>query len=476
MIGTTSRATILAALVSFTAHAADVTGLTGGGQPFDNMQPSLVLNEFVVQSGVFPSSDPNDPNPANVMGSVRLFAGTFAPYNAPLAQGQTINIASNTALFSLLQNTYGGNGITTYALPNLTGTAAVHAGTGPFLLGQQSGVQNQTLTQAQLPAHTHSVPGSPNPTGSTGGNQPFDNRQPSLGLNYIVATNPGHAPGTTGAHLGQVSLFAGSFAPGGFQFAEGQLLSVAGNAALFDVLGNTYGGDGVATFALPDLRGRTAIGAGQGPGLSNHALGAVGGAAATSLTTAQLPAHDHTLPPSADLTGQTGGNQPVDNMQPFQALHYMIALEGIFPAREGDGDVVEETLLGEILLYAGDEAPDGFAFAEGQLIPIGQNTALFQLIQNTYGGDGTTTFALPDLRGRTVIGSGGEWDLGEVFGSEQFVLGVDQLPQHLHTLDGATAIPEPRGLALLLGAGGFLLLVLRYTTPAARRRAMSAAP
>jgi microcystin-dependent protein len=475
MIGTMSRATILAALVSFTAHAADVTGQTGGGQPFDNMQPSLVLHEFAVQNGIFPSSDPNDLNPANVMATVRLFAGTFAPFNAPLAQGQLQNIASNTALFSLLQNTYGGNGTTTYALPNLTGTAAVHAGTGPFLLGQQSGVQNQTLTQAQLPAHTHSVPGSPNPTGSTGGSQPFDNRQPSLGLNYIVATNPGHSPATTGAHLGQVSLFAGTFAPGGFLFAEGQLLPIAGNEALHDAIGNAYGGDGVATFALPDLRGRTPIGAGQGPGLSNHVLGSVGGAASTSLTTAQLPAHDHTLPPSPDLTGQTGGNQPVDNMQPFQALHYMIALEGIFPPREGNGDVVEETLLGEILLYAGDEAPDGFAFAEGQLIPIGQNTALFQLIQNTYGGDGTTTFALPDLRGRTVIGSGGEFDLGEVFGLEQFPLSIDQLPPHLHALDGgAAAIPVPGSFALLLGAGG-VLLALRYTTPAARRRAMSAA-
>jgi len=160
--------------------------------------------------------------------------------------------------------------------------------------------------------------------------------------------------------LGQITLFAGNFAPRGWAFCEGQLLPISQNTALFSILGTTYGGNGQTTFALPDLRGRAPIHPGQGPGLSNRFLGEQGGEEATSLSTAQMPAHSHPAGASsaAQTTNRPGGavparggvyatganttmggdtvagdSQPHNTMQPFTALSYIIALEGIFPSR-----------------------------------------------------------------------------------------------------------------------------------------------
>lgn len=157
-------------------------------------------------------------------------------------------------------------------------------------------------------------------------------------------------------------MFAGNFAPRGWAFCNGQLMAISQNAALFSLLGTTYGGDGITTFALPDLRGRAAIGVGQGPGRQQRDLGEAGGAEQVTLTTANLPAHNHTvavraadgstkLPTQgynatgggygtpatgtapADTIGVTGGNQPIGNMPPFLAISYIICLEGIYPSR-----------------------------------------------------------------------------------------------------------------------------------------------
>jgi microcystin-dependent protein len=155
--------------------------------------------------------------------------------------------------------------------------------------------------------------------------------------------------------IGQVLLFAGNFAPKGWAMCNGQLMSIAQNTALFSILGTTYGGDGVTTFALPDLRGRAAVNAGQGPGLSNYVLGEATGTEAVTLTVNQIPAHTHTLfgasgPPSGsdrgiesqatankvpsnDEMAPTGGNQPFSVVQPVLAMSYIIALEGIYPSR-----------------------------------------------------------------------------------------------------------------------------------------------
>ena len=99
----------------------------------------------------------------------------------------------------------------------------------------------------------------------TGSGYPISDGGPSLGLNYIVRTSGG-SPG----YLGQVSLFAGNFAPAGWALANGQVLPINTNTSLFATIGQTYGGDGVTTFALPNLNGRVAIGAGNGSGSGDH--------------------------------------------------------------------------------------------------------------------------------------------------------------------------------------------------------------
>lgn len=100
--------------------------------------------------------------------------------------------------------------------------------------------------------------------------------------------------------IGTMVVFAGNFAPRGCAFAHGQLLDISTSTALFSILGTTYGGDGRTTFALPDTRGRSVIGAGTGDGLTLVSLGEVGGAETVTLTTSQLPSHSHTA--SAEIT------------------------------------------------------------------------------------------------------------------------------------------------------------------------------
>ena len=167
--------------------------------------------------------------------------------------------------------------------------------------------------------------------------------------------------------IGQIVMFAGNFAPRGWAFCNGQLLAISSNQALFSILGTTYGGDGRTTFGLPDLRGRTAMHPGTGPGLTERRLGQKGGAESVTLTEAQVPSHSHTVgcvsaagstkdPKGALLAGSpgqtgfyhpapasdtmadtmlnaTGGGQSHDNMAPFGCVNYIIALVGVFPSR-----------------------------------------------------------------------------------------------------------------------------------------------
>src|SRR5688500_3533587 len=104
--------------------------------------------------------------------------------------------------------------------------------------------------------------------------------------------------------------------------------------------------------------------------------------------------------------------------------------------------------VGEIRIFAGNFAPDGWLFCEGQLLPISGNDTLFQLIGTTYGGDGTSTFALPDLRGRIPLHSGSGFVLAETGGAEEITLTAGQIPAHGHTLLASTDAansPNPGG-------------------------------
>jgi microcystin-dependent protein len=162
--------------------------------------------------------------------------------------------------------------------------------------------------------------------------------------------------------IGEIRIFSFDFAPRNWATCAGQILPIAQNQALFSILGTTYGGNGQTTFALPDLRGRTPIHWGQGPGLSNYSLGQSSGEEAHTLTTNEIPGHTHTVTASsntADVTSPAnaywadggvtaysatpsttlqplstaGQSAPHENRSPYLALNICIALAGIFPSR-----------------------------------------------------------------------------------------------------------------------------------------------
>ena len=137
-------------------------------------------------------------------------------------------------------------------------------------------------------------------TSSAGGGQPQSTIQPSLGVNYIVRTKGDFN------HLGDIAIFAGNFAPSGWARANGAVLPINDSTdTLFNVIGTIYGGDGQSTFALPDLRGRTPIGSGQGAGLTPRGLGNFYGDESITLTAAQLPSHLHGQPAGRGSGGTT---------------------------------------------------------------------------------------------------------------------------------------------------------------------------
>jgi len=178
---------------------------------------------------------------------------------------------------------------------------------------------------------------------------------------------------------GEIRAFGFNFAPNGWAFCGGQSLNIQQNAALFAVIGTAFGGDGITTFALPNLQGRVALGTGQGTGLSSYVVGELVGEDAVGLTTQEMPAHTHDMiaglpatktdlvsapsagaylcdelkiiptpvagiksfsnaAPNTTLAPQslaaTGQGQPHSNLQPYQVFNFCICLDGLFPQRQ----------------------------------------------------------------------------------------------------------------------------------------------
>jgi microcystin-dependent protein len=175
-------------------------------------------------------------------------------------------------------------------------------------------------------------------------------------------------------YLGTILMVGFNFAPVGWALCNGQLLSISQNTALFSLLGTIYGGDGVSTFALPNLQSRVPVHQGQGSGLSPYVIGQPGGTENVTLLATQMPSHNHLInvnntpgtapdptnniqaeagtgdPRNPTLTsqftnaastgtmaqnavGQAGGNQPHANIQPYLTINFIIALQGVFPSR-----------------------------------------------------------------------------------------------------------------------------------------------
>lgn len=164
-------------------------------------------------------------------------------------------------------------------------------------------------------------------------------------------------------YIGDIIMFGSNFAPRGWAFCNGQLMPIAQNTALFSIIGTTYGGDGRTTFALPDLRSRAPMHTGHGPGLTSRRLGQRGGTETNTLNITQMPSHNHGLiageegntedPNGNFIAGSgtqafgttsdvnmnnaavsnTGSSQPINNIQPFQCVNFIISLDGQYPSR-----------------------------------------------------------------------------------------------------------------------------------------------
>ncbi|MEK7322256.1 MAG: tail fiber protein [Pseudomonadota bacterium] len=211
---------------------------------------------------------------------------------------------------------------------------------------------------------------------------------PGLALSLVsLAMTPGTVSAcNTEPFLGTVCAFGFNFCPRGYRPADGSLLSISQNTALFSLLGTTYGGNGTTTFGLPDLRGRALVGTGQGPGLTPVNLGEMAGAEQVTLTVNQLPPHSHSATTNVTVTAMaralgaagnadnpngnslamvsrqniysnaaptvnmsanaiattanatttiapSGGGQPIENRSPYLGITYCVAVEGIFPSR-----------------------------------------------------------------------------------------------------------------------------------------------
>jgi microcystin-dependent protein len=265
--------------------------------------------------------------------------------------------------------------------------------------------------------------------------------------------------------VGEIRWFAFGEPPPGWLPCDGQVLTRMQYAKLFTVLGTLYGGDGHETFSLPNLQGRVALHIGN-----DVALGDAGGEETHELTVAEMPNHTHLLSANLNATTGTAANhfwssatgaystatsepdatlaphalaavgdgQSHPNLQPYLTLNLCIAASGVLPSSlSGRSDTSRSDLIGEVRLFAGTVPPKGWAACDGQLLSIQEHTHLFAILGTTFGGDGQTSFALPDLRGRVPLGEGRGAGLtaralGESGGDANVMLTQSELPMHSH--------------------------------------------
>lgn len=276
-----------------------------------------------------------------------------------------------------------------------------------------------------------------------------------------------HAYSQDGALIGEIRVFGLNFPPVGWQYCNGATLNAGSYSDLFLAIGYTYGGSG-SSFSVPNLNGRVAVGSGQGDGLSNYPLGSMGGSSTITYSSSNLPSHSHlatlntennaantdtpegSYPASSSeniyssssntnmgegsivVTTESAGNaspSAQNNIQPSLGVNYCICTSA----------VAGSPFYGEIRLLAGNTIPNGWSVCDGSIISIASNNILFSLLGTMYGGDGMTTFAIPDLRGRVPVSigmaSGGSTNYthGMQGGLETNTLSVDQMAAHSHS-------------------------------------------
>lgn len=303
--------------------------------------PEEAVGQLVPTLGYYPAPE----GPAvNTLGMIRTFAGMLQVFGTSRADGRLLPVKSNEPLFTLLGGRFGGDGATTFALPDLRGRRTIGG-----------------------------------PPAAPGGGPAAEGLSPVPLTHMIAVDAPFPYPYPATPILGSIGLFAGNVAPAGWLPAEGQLLETAKYPDLARLLGSTFGGDGRTGFALPDLRGRSVIGAGAGADRYRQSIHAGLG----------------------EVVRGAGGVTAL-------GLNYIICLNGRFPDLEGDGAFPPgEAVTCEVVPYAGDAIPEGWALADGRRLRINQEMALFSILGTTYGGDGWEYLVLPDLTGRIIVGASG---------------------------------------------------------------------
>jgi microcystin-dependent protein len=352
---------------------APLVSSIGLGQRSQGQVQALGLNYYIAISGVFPSQGSLNDTGTPYIGQIMQFAGGFAPNGWRLCDGSLLSIAQNQALFSIVGTMYGGNGVTNFAIPDLRARAPMGMG---------------TLTGGTIPASSPGVSVVPTISSVTRGGV-SQGQIHALGVNYLIATSapfPGRegAINASNSVLGQIMIFAGNFAPMGWSFCDGSVLTIQSNTALFSILGTSFGGNGTTTFALPDLRGRIPMGVG-------------------ALTSPVLPPSSSTQVPI--ITSITQG-QAAQGQTGALGVNYAIAMSGTYPGQGGGGINSNGPMYGQVMMFGGNFAPAGWATCDGTLKDISANEALFSLLGTDFGGNGTSNFALPNLSSRVPMGAG----------------------------------------------------------------------
>lgn len=284
----------------------------------------LWIPQLVAVQGLWPTRGGGSGPPYYSLGMIQSFAALYDAYGAPTASGQVIPIQSNTALFSLYGNSYGGQENATFAYPALDGVTAI---------------------------------------GGTPGQTGID----TLQMTWLIAAQAGSP--FNGPLAGMLALFGGSFVPDGWLAADGTTYQTSAWPQLFAAIGNTFGGDGQTTFAVPDLNGAAPVGTGISPAGTLIAMG-------------------------AQVQGQTPG----------LGLDYLICTNGVLPPEGGTGDISADFFLGQIVAWAGNTVPQGWRACDGSTLPIPLYNGLYLVIGTLYGGDGVNTFELPNLSGLMIQG------------------------------------------------------------------------